>query len=157
MFRSIRRMDRAISRSECQDILARNEYGILSTQGKGNYPYATPYNYVYLDGKIYIHSTCQSSHKQDDLKVNPNVCFTVVGNAEVMPERFTTYYESVIVFGTAEVIKESSVKQRALVGLIDKYSHEFMNEGLTYIEKEIDNTAVIKITPIHITGKRHRR
>jgi nitroimidazol reductase NimA-like FMN-containing flavoprotein (pyridoxamine 5'-phosphate oxidase superfamily) len=79
----------------------------------------------------------------------------VVGTTEVLPDLFATRYESVIISGTAiEVFDEE--KQRALVGLLAKYSAEYRLEGLDYIKAEGECTRVFRIHIDSICGKARR-
>ena len=69
-----------------------------------------------------------------------------------MPDQFGTKYQSVIVSGeVAEVFDDD--KQAALEGLLKKYSLEFIEKGMKYIEGFKDKTRVFKITINRITGK----
>ncbi|MBQ7355214.1 MAG: pyridoxamine 5'-phosphate oxidase family protein, partial [Clostridia bacterium] len=56
-------------------------------------------------GKIYFHSAVVG-HKIDALRACDKVCFTVVDADEVVAEKFTTYYRSVIVFGRARILTD---------------------------------------------------
>jgi nitroimidazol reductase NimA-like FMN-containing flavoprotein (pyridoxamine 5'-phosphate oxidase superfamily) len=58
----------------------------------------------------------------------------------------------VIVFGTATEVFDSE-KRSALVGLITKYSKEFIGDGLRYIDSSSKDTRVYKISIDSITGK----
>ncbi|NCC01381.1 MAG: pyridoxamine 5'-phosphate oxidase family protein [Clostridia bacterium] len=157
MFREIRRKDRAMNDLEIQKVLEQGEYGILASTGEDDFPYAIPYSYVVIDGKIYIHCTSQASHSKDNLKKNHKICFTVVGETEILPDKFGTCYESVVVFGTVEEIKDSGLILTALNKMLEKYSADFIKEGQIYIEKMLELTTVMEITPIHMTGKARRK
>lgn len=69
MIKKMRRKDRQLSDNETKEILDKGEYGILSTIGD-EYPYAVPVNYVLVDDAIYIHGTCESGQKYDNIKKN---------------------------------------------------------------------------------------
>ncbi len=49
---------------------------------------------------IYFHCAPEG-HKLENLSGNNKVSFCVVGKTQVLPDKFATNYESVIVFGTA--------------------------------------------------------
>lgn len=152
--RLIRRSDRAISTQEALTILKNAEYGVLSTVGDDGLPYGVPLSYVLIDQALYIHSALDG-RKLDNLTAQPAVSFCVVGATQVLPARFTTAFESVIVSAKASEVF-SDEKQQALVALIDKYSAEYMTEGLAYIEKANMKTRVIKLSIESITGKARR-
>ena len=97
MFREMRRKDRAMEELQVKKVLEKGEYGILASFGENEFPYAIPYSYAMLDGKIYFHCTAKESHSKDNIFLNPNVCFTVVGETELLPVQFATCFESVVV------------------------------------------------------------
>jgi hypothetical protein len=76
----------------------------------------------------------------------------VVGSTEVMPDKFGTKYESVILTGIAiEVFAET--KRNGLEGLLQKYSSNYMESGFKYIDKLTDKTKVFEIEIQNISGK----
>src|SRR4051794_8185689 len=123
MFRDIRRKDREASEGDALRILIEGEYGILGTVGPEGYPYTTPLSYVYLNDKIYFHCATVG-HKLDNISHSSNVSFCVVGKTMVLPEKFSTIYESAVVFGKAEMV-QGPEKLEALGAIIDKYSSAF--------------------------------
>lgn len=155
MFRSMRRSDKAITDKEALDLLTNGEYGILSTVGENGYAYGVPLSYSFVDGNIYFHAANEGL-KIDNLLFNSKVCFTIVGNTKLLPEQFSTNYESVIAFGKASII-EGEEKIQGLKFLIEKYSPEFVESGLEYINRAQSATKVIKIEVEKITGKAGRR
>lgn len=151
MFREMRRSDRQLSEKDVQEILKAGEYGILSTIGENGYPYGVPISYIYIDSKIFFHCAAGVGLKEENITYSDKVCFTVVGKTEVIPEKFSTKYESVIAFGTVK--KTTDLKEKALEGLIVKYSPGFMEKGLKYIESSHSMTDIYEITIDRITGK----
>lgn len=91
-----------MSEEEALKILRESECGVLCTFD-GVYPYGVPVNYVYDDGYIYIHSA-KEGHKLECIKKLDRVCFVVVGRCRVVPEEFSTNYESVVVFEKVEIL-----------------------------------------------------
>lgn len=157
MFREMRRKDRMMEGPQIKKVLENGEYGILASCGEDGSPYAIPYSYAMLDGKLYFHCTAKESHSKDNIRSNPNVCFTVVGETELLPAQFATCFESVVVFGTAKEILDPEQREAALVALLEKYSPAYMKEGREYIKAAGRGTSVIEITPLHMTGKARRR
>ena len=130
MFREMRRKDREIGNIEAIEILKNCQYGILSTASEDGYAYGVPVNYVYANGSIYFHSASQG-HKLDNIINNNKVSFCVVGQSSVLPDKFTTNYESVIVFGRAvEVL--GNEKNDAMLEMLKKYSKEYIKKGREY-------------------------
>lgn len=154
MFREMRRKDREISINDSREILTKACYGVLSTISENGYPYGVPVNYVFYNGYIYFHSA-KEGHKIDNIKNNSKVSFSIVGSEEVLPDQFTTNYESVIAFGEAEEVYELE-KGEALLEIIKKYSPEFIEKGKKYIEALESKTTVIKIDIKHLSGKSRR-
>lgn len=154
MFKNMRRSDRELSQEEALVILEKCSFGVLSVLGDNEYAYGVPLNYVFFNNNVYIHCAKQG-FKLDSLRKNPKVCFTVVGATETLADKFSTNYESAIVFGTAIEIIESE-KIEALKAFIYKFSPDFKEEGMQYIEKASSATTVIKIEAQKITGKARR-
>ncbi len=152
MFREMRRKDKAKTQEEAVQILKECTNGVLSVIGDEGYPYGVPVSYVYEDGKIYFH--CASiGHKLDAIKSEPKVSFTVVGADNIAPEKFTTMYKSVIVFGKASIVETDEEKMAALNVIREKYSGSFPAEGAAYIKKFWDKTTVVAINIEHMTAK----
>lgn len=156
MFQKMRRADRQISAEEAQAVLQSAQYGILSTTDPDGRPYGVPLTFAASGDKLYFHCALDTGHKVENLRQNPNVCFTVVGNTEPMPEKFATLFESVIVFGAARELFDEE-KRAGLVKLIEKYSADYREAGMVYIEKLFHKAAVYEITMEHVTGKARRR
>ena len=154
MLEKMRKENRQLPEEETMEVLLKCEYGILSTMGD-DYPYAVPISYVVANNKIYIHGTCESGQKTKNIHNNPKVCFTVVGNTEVLPSQFATKYESVVVLGTASLC-EGTDKEMALEKFLDKYSSEYKQAGMKYIKAAINKVSVYEILIDMITGKAKR-
>ena len=154
MLEKMRKENRQLPEEETMEVLLKCEYGILSTMGD-DYPYAVPMSYVVANNKIYIHGTCESGQKTKNIHNNPKVCFTVVGNTEILPSQFATKYESVVVLGTASLC-EGTDKEMALEKFLDKYSSEDKLAGMKYIKAAINKVSVYEISIDMITGKAKR-
>ena len=106
----MRREDRKISKSEVNDILNKAEYGVLSMVTPDNEGYGVPLNFVIKENNLYFHCAPEGS-KLDYLRINNKVSFCAVGNTKLLPEKFGTIYESVIVNGTTSEIEGDEKKQ----------------------------------------------
>lgn len=154
MFRKMRKKEREIDIAQAKDILEKCNYGILSTVGDNGYAYGVPLSYVYIDNAIYFHCA-NEGQKLDNMNTNDKVSFCVVGETCTLPDKFSTKYESVIVFGRAkEVLGEE--KKNALIEITKKYSADFMEKGMIYILDAEDRVKIIKISIEHMTGKARR-
>ncbi|WP_407312223.1 pyridoxamine 5'-phosphate oxidase family protein [Desulfosporosinus sp. SB140] len=154
MFKEMRNRKRQLDNDETREILINGEYGVLATSGENGYSYATPLNYVYLNNKLYFHCAAEG-HKLANIALNNRVSFCVVGKTQVVPGKFTSRYESVILFGKAFLADERE-KREALMEFIKKYSPDYEKEGENYINKAIQHTCVVKIEIERITGKASR-
>jgi nitroimidazol reductase NimA-like FMN-containing flavoprotein (pyridoxamine 5'-phosphate oxidase superfamily) len=71
------------------------------------------------DEVIYFHCALEG-RRQENLQAKSNASFCVVGGTEVLPDEYSTRYESVIVHGEAvEILGE---EKKGLVALLEKYS-----------------------------------
>ncbi|WP_448522435.1 pyridoxamine 5'-phosphate oxidase family protein [Pseudothermotoga sp.] len=152
-FKPLRRKDRALKDEEALEILAKSNYGVLCVYD-GNYPYGVPVNYFYEDGFIYVH-TAREGHKIESIRSLDKVCFTVIGSSEVVASEFSTKYESVIVFGRAEILQGEQIKP-ALRKLVQKYSPHCLQEAERIIQDHLRDVAVIRIKVEHVQGKANR-
>ncbi len=155
MTKQLRRDDRKLDETAAMALLKRGEYGILSTSDEKNRPYGIPLNYVVMDETIFFHCATEG-HKLKNIAANQDVSFCVVGKTELIPDKFSTRYESVVVTGAAEVIEDQVLKKNALCALIAKYAPDHMAAGEAYIGKLMEKTAVVKIAIEELVGKARR-
>lgn len=156
MFRQVRRQNRILEdKGRIEELLSGSEYGFLSVGTAGNgYGYGVPISYAY-DKKtetLYFHCAPEGQ-KLDMMQVNNKVSFCVVGVTKPIADKFTTLFESVIVFGRADLDLPDEEKRKALRLLIKKYSAGFEELGETYMEKSWNRTSTFKIIIEHITAK----
>lgn len=153
--KELRRKDRGVTEEEAIALLNKAEYGVLSTVTENGKPYGVPLNFCIIDHGIYFHCAVEGQ-KIDNIKQNKSVSFCAVGNTEILPDKFGTKYESVIVSGEIEEVFDMN-KQVALEGLLHKYSPEFIDKGIKYIEGLREKTRVFKITIDKLSGKARRQ
>ena len=97
-FRDMRRKRQLLSEEDSIDILTKATAGTLALLGDNDYPYAVPISYVYQERKLYFHSAL-AGHKVDAIRKCDKASFCVIDKDEVHPEKYTTYFRSVIAFG----------------------------------------------------------
>jgi hypothetical protein len=153
--RALRRKDRSITQNEAMALLTEAEYGVLSTADEDGKPYGVPLSLCVVDNAVYFHCAVEGQ-KIDHIQQNRWVSLCVVGKTELLPDKFSTKYESVIVAGEAEEVFQSE-KQQALKCLVYKYSSGFIEEGKKYIDVLYKKTRVFKISINHISGKARRQ
>lgn len=156
MFREMRRKKQVLTKEECVQILQEGTSGVLAVDGDDGYPYAVPLSYVLSGDKIYFHCA-KSGHKLDALSRNEKASFCVIGQDQVMPEKFTTHYKSVIVFGRVRILDDDAEKIRAMEQLSVRYAPE---ASAARIQEEIDSfwkpLCVLELSIEHMSGKKHK-
>ena len=75
-----------------------------------------------------------------------------MGKTELLPSKFSTKYESAVVFGKARRLEEDA-KKEPLLKLVEKYSPDFIEAGRKYIEKSASEADIVEISIEHMTGK----
>lgn len=150
----IRRQDRTLDRQRAFEILKEGEYGILSMQAEdGNGAYGIPLSYVWDRGNsIYIHCA-PVGRKLDCIDRCHNVSFCVVGRTKVIPDHFTTAYESIVLRCTAHRSLHEAERMSALSLLLSKYCPNDKIVGLKYAEKSFTRTEIIRLDIEEISGK----
>ena len=152
MTRPLRRNDRRMEDAAAMALLQRGEYGILSTTDGNGQPYGIPVHYAVMEATIFFHCATEG-HKLDNIATNSKVSLCVVGKSCVIPEKFATRYESVIVSGNATIVDDPVLRKNALRALIVKYAPNHIPAGEAYMDKLFDRTAVVQITIDHLSGK----
>ena len=152
MFKEIRRKDRILEENLIEPLLEGGEYGFLSMNVINGFGYGVPISFVKQGNSIYFHCAPEG-YKLACIKEDPNVSFCVVGKTKVQPEKFTTAYESVIVFGTIDMDLSEEERFSALRLLVKKYSPDYVEIGEKYIKGSFDRTTVFRLDIKHITGK----
>ena len=150
MTRTMRRFRQLLSAKEAERILLTGKYCVMAVSGDNDYPYAVPINYVYNGTSIYIHSAAQG-HKIDALERNPKCSLCIVDKDDVIPEEFTSYFRSVIVFGKAHFVESTEDKVTALRLLGDKYSPDIDPDA--EISRFIKTVCIVRIDIDRVTGK----
>lgn len=154
--RPMRRANQALDAATCEAVLRRGRTGVLAVTGEDGWPYAVPLNYVYAGGTLWLHCATEG-HKVEAIRREPRVSFCVVDQDMVLPERFSTAYRSVIVFGTARIVQEDAARRAAIQALTDKYCPDVPREACeAFIAKHEAHTLVLALTPTRITGKEGR-
>lgn len=154
MFREMRRKKQALPREECISILNRGTSGVLAVSGDDGYPYAVPLSYVLDGSKLYFHCA-KSGHKLDALARNSKASFCVIDQDQVVPKEYTTYFRSVIVFGSMRILENPSEKRAAIEKLAVKYAPGDDAAGRQKaIENEWEPLCMLEMSIEHMTGKK---
>ena len=181
-FYPMRRHKQQLSQEKCFEILEKGSSGTLALLDKQGFPYSVPLSYVFFPGKateaqipesqilhpngekpasaetqdnlgsIYFHSALEG-HKIDAIRNCAKASFCVIAANDVIPEKFTTAYRSVIVFGEVRVVKDDTNRKLGLELLGRKYSPHFEEAMQSEIANAFDRTAIIELKIEKITGK----
>ena len=151
-FREMRRKRQQLSDAESIDILKKATSGTLALLGDGDYPYAVPISYVYADGKLYFHSAL-SGHKVDAIKGCDKASFCVIDKDDVQPEKYTTFFRSVIVFGKVHIVEDDDEKLPIARMLGNRYNPNQDEALQKEIESGLSRMLVIRFDIEHLTGK----
>ena len=150
--RPMRRFLQALTPEQCNEVLARGTSGVLAVTGDGGYPYAVPLSYVWEDGKLYFHCAV-SGHKLDAIRSDSRASFCVIDQDHVVPEKYTTYFRSVIVFGRTRVLDNPQEKRRAIEALSSRYRPGFPEAMAAEIDGAWDRLCVVELAAELVTGK----
>jgi len=146
----VRRQDRLLGFDRALELLRGGEYGFLALGGESGY--GLPINFVLHDQSIYFHCAPEGE-KLRRIALCDRVSFCIVGYTAPQPGKFTTEYESVLVFGRIAVVADDTERMQALKYLIGKYSPDFEATGLKYAEKSFHRTAILRLDIERMSGK----
>lgn len=134
MNHTLRRSRQALPPEVCTEILNHASTGVLALSTSDGQPYAVPLNFVHNNGTLYFHSA-NAGHKLDLIRDNSHASFCIVADDHVVPERYTTFYRSVIAFGQVRIVEDAEEARRAIAQLGRKYVPQASDAEL---QKEID-------------------
>ena len=153
MFRELRRKKQLLSRSVAEDILNRKSSGVLALSGDDSYPYAVPLSYVF-DGETLCFHCAKAGHKLDAIRHSEKASFCVIDQDQIVPEEYTTYFRSVIVFGRIRILEDEEEKRAAIEKLALKYAPNSAWEGRqSEIQREWSHLCILEMKVEHMTGK----
>ena len=151
-FRAMRRKRQQLSEEESINILRKSTAGTLALLGDNGYPYAVPISYAYANGKLYFHSAL-SGHKVDAIRKYDKASFCVIEQDEVHPEKFTTFFRSVIAFGRIHIIEKEAEKLETARMLGNRYNPNQEESLQKELENGLSRMLMIRFDIEHLTGK----
>ena len=151
-FREMRRKRQLLSEEESIAILQKATAGTLALLGDNDYPYAVPISYVYADGRLYFHSAL-SGHKVDAIRKCDKASFCVIEQDEVHPEKYTTFFRSVIAFGRIHIIEDETEKLETARMLGNRYNPNQEEALQKELENGLSRMLMIRFDIEHLTGK----
>ena len=152
----MRRQEREIkNRETIIALLERSPVGRMATVNRKGIPVIKPVNFVYWDGKFYIHSS-KKGEKVADIRRGSPVCFEVDDPIAYVATRgpacgASYYYRSIIAKGKASFVNHRDKKLKILARIMEKYQPE--GGYGEFGEEVVNKTAVIEITIQEMTAK----
>lgn len=151
-FRQMRRKRQQLSQEESIAILQKATAGTLALLGDDGYPYAVPISYVYNEGKLYFHSAL-NGHKVDAIRKYDKASFCVIEQDDVQPEKYTTFFRSVIAFGRIHIVEDEKEKLEIVRMLGNRYNPNQDDALQKEIESGLSRLLAIRLDIEHLTGK----
>ena len=138
-----------LSEEDALAFLTQETVGHMATNDPSGYPYITPLNYVYYQGKIYFHCAL-TGRKLDNLAADNRVCFEVsrIDKQVFRPLacKCSTRYTSVLVLGTARLVADPARKLELLQALTETYA-----QGQTFSPIEADSPKLARCHVVEIS------
>ena len=151
-FRQMRRKRQQLTQEESIAILQKATAGTLALLRDDGYPYAVPISYVYNEGKLYFHSAL-NGHKVDAIRKYDKASFCVIEQDDVQPEKYTTFFRSVIAFGRIHIIEDEKEKLEIVRMLGNRYNPNQDDALQKEIESGLSRLLAIRFDIEHLTGK----
>ena len=124
----------------------------MALLGDNDYPYAVPISYVYHERKLYFHSAL-AGHKVDAIRNCDKASFCVIDKDDVKPEKYTTFFRSVIAFGRIHIIEDDKEKLAMARMLGNRYNPNNDESLQREIEGGLSRMLMIRFDIEHLTGK----
>ncbi|MDB4895255.1 MAG: putative pyridoxamine 5-phosphate oxidase [Firmicutes bacterium] len=154
----LRRTDRQMTEAESWTFLTSSFSGCIGTVDADGWPYVVPQLFVIHDGKLYFHTTAANGHTRSNILSNPKVCVeadepgVIFPYGEKAPCETSVGFESVILFGTCEIVTDQAQKVLFFERFMAKYADAAWERPPVW--PLLDATTVYEITVARLTGKR---
>ena len=135
----MRRNDRAQSRDFALALIDRCTHGVIAISSGGPAPYCLPLSFVRMGDNLYFHCA-HEGRKVGLLRRFPRVMYT-------------TYFQSVIVTGTASEVTDPDQKTAALRALCQKLTPNDMAGFQAISEQSLSAAAVWQVHMDEVSGK----
>ena len=148
----MRRQDLVLDHEAALSIIDEIHFAVLSLCDSEHKPYGVPLEYVRKENVLYFHGA-KEGRKVSAMQANPWGCAVIIGDNELMPERFGRKYQSVIVEGPIELIDDPAVKRQVMTWVVERKSPGHLEKGQKVIEKMLDRVMIYKMEMEIISGK----
>lgn len=149
---------RKLTEEQAQEILRSCQYGVLSTVDEQGNPYGVGINCFYVEEEhaLYFH-TKKTGKKMNNIKKHPQVSvFITDGKEQIVQERFTTHYQSILVEGCAEMIENIDEIEAKLRLLCQRLCPDAVDRREEVIAKSLSIVGICRISIKKITAKANR-
>lgn len=142
------------NRQEMESIIGKSEMCHVGMCDLQHNPYVVPFNFVFHEGYIYLHSAMEGK-KIDILKQNNKVSavFSIDHKLDWQTENVACSwgmkYRSVMVSGSIEFIEEYEKKIEVLNGIMKKYA----GREFTFNKPAVMNVNIYRIAIAEMTGR----
>jgi len=137
------------------EVLRDCEYATLATTNPDGTPYCIPISSVTVGNAVYFHCA-NEGQKLINIKFSNLVCISGVRRTRLLPETFSTEYESAVAAGSCSIVTDNEEKIMALTKICEKYAQSNIKHAETEITESLHKTCVCRIDIIHISGKANR-
>ena len=150
---------------ETEQFLHEMSFGYLGTVSEDGIAQMTPLNYVYVRGAIYFHGS-KIGEKMNAIRRNARVSFAVAKEYAIIPSYFTdpvfacpatSFFKSVYITGTSEIIDDVQEKAEAFTAFMRKLQPEGGYADIDPADpgyaKQLKATAVVKINVDSVNAK----
>ena len=148
----MRRKDREKDAAFALEVMRDCEYATLATTNPDGTPYCIPISPAVQGSTIYFHCALEGQ-KLTNINKNNSVCISAVRHTKLLPEQFTTEYESAVAFGRCSIVTDDDEKTTALKLFCEKYAKNYMEQAVKKITRLLNDVCVCKIEIEKITGK----
>ena len=153
MNNTMRRVDRKLTDEETIRLFQEAEYGVLSVMDENNMPYGVPMSFTLCENAFYFHCSAAGGKKISCMEHCQNASFTVIDHTQLLPQQFATLYMSGIAYGTIGIVQDEAEKRKGIEAILHKYSPDYIEKGMDYIDHAIDKIYVLKFEIQKMTGK----
>jgi nitroimidazol reductase NimA-like FMN-containing flavoprotein (pyridoxamine 5'-phosphate oxidase superfamily) len=140
--------------TEIDAIINKCQVCYVSMVDENNLPYVLPFNFGYINGVIFLHSS-QKGLKIDILRKNPSVCIAFSTDHQLRHQSesvacsYSMKYRSVLAFGKVEFIDDMDQK----VEFMNQVMSHYTDKEFTYNAPSLREVCTYKVNVEKFTAK----
>lgn len=140
--------------TEIDAIINKCQVCYVSMVDENNLPYVLPFNFGYINGVIFLHSS-QKGLKIDILRKNPSVCIAFSTDHQLRHQSesvacsYSMKYRSVLAFGKVEFIDDMDQK----VEFMNQVMSHYTDKEFTYNAPSLREVCTYKVNIEKFTAK----